>query len=727
MSTFRPSTTLTSRTFIGLLIAQFLAAFNDQAIHASAMFFAIDKETMSKDDAISLMPILFYAPWAIFGTLAGWLADRFSKRNSLIAWKIAEVGITLLALLGFWLGTHNIGGQLGPWLVLSTVFLMGTHSAFFVPAKYGCMPEILAPHLLSKGNGLLESLSFLAVILGTVCGGIMFYFFKGQEYYIGLVLVTLAVIGAVASFLIRKMPAANPTRPFPVNLFKPIYDNFKVMLRSRPVALAIVGIAFFIFVLTYMRSTMYMHGETRNPRWTEMDTSLIVGTVAFGIGLGSPMAGFLSGGKVELGLIPFGSVGMILALTLAALLLNFTGALVVCLILIGFFTSFYLVPMFTLLQHRAPKQSKGDLLATSNVINVTGAILASGLFKGLVIAAAWIGLTPPSELPREVARGTLLERTLDGERRLDSFKVKVGETTISYHGKTKKDPDTGETTAEKRILRELGKPAVGSEVVVGRYTMKPEGIEVTFYVVQPAERPLELDYDREPLTRFLFLGAALMTLCILLVLRWQMPDLFLRTLLWLRSLRRRRMTVLGMNNLPTDGPVILATSADSLDTSLLILSAVDRYARFLHVEAKGEEVHWLIRYMARRRGLGVLRPAAPEATDWQKVEQRAEKALRRAQVVALPLNGGDSAVKLEEVVEEVGARCAAPVVPVYCAVTPAPDGSPRQNVYVVFGTPLAAGTPAQAVRSEIQRLGDELNEQLRQGVDLGAAAIAMDH
>src|SRR5205807_5597658 len=127
----QPSDTLRSRTFIGLLIAQFLAAFNDQAIHASAMFFAINQKSMTEANAISLMPILFYAPWAIFCTLAGYLADRFSKRDSLVFWKVVEIGITLVALLGFWMGTH--GSPLGPFVVLSTVFLMGMHSAFFVP------------------------------------------------------------------------------------------------------------------------------------------------------------------------------------------------------------------------------------------------------------------------------------------------------------------------------------------------------------------------------------------------------------------------------------------------------------------------------------------------------------------------------------------------------------------------------------------------------------------
>src|SRR5262249_38983012 len=92
---------LKDRTFIGLIIAQFLAGFNDQAIHASAMFFAIHQKILTERQAITLMPILFYAPWAIFCTLSGYLADRYSKTYSLIGWKISEIAIALIALAGF--------------------------------------------------------------------------------------------------------------------------------------------------------------------------------------------------------------------------------------------------------------------------------------------------------------------------------------------------------------------------------------------------------------------------------------------------------------------------------------------------------------------------------------------------------------------------------------------------------------------------------------------------
>ena len=152
-------------------------------------------------------------------------SEPICKRQSLVAWKFAEIVITGIALAGFWLGTQ--GNRSGPWVVLSTVFLMGMHSAFFVPAKYGAMPEILSARQLSRGNGLLESLSFLAIILGTVFGGVLSSFYRGQENVIGLILVGLALAGAVASLLIRRMPAANPGRPFPRNLYGPLWENLR--------------------------------------------------------------------------------------------------------------------------------------------------------------------------------------------------------------------------------------------------------------------------------------------------------------------------------------------------------------------------------------------------------------------------------------------------------------------------------------------------------------------
>src|SRR5262249_31017170 len=149
--------------------------------------------------------------------------------------------------------------------------------------------------------------------------------------------------------LIQPMPAANPQRPFPPFLYQPLFNNIRGLLRSRPLAFAVIGIAFFTFIVAFMRATVYMHGESQIPRWSEEKTSLVVGMVALGIGLGSPLVGFLSGGKVEIGLVPVGALGMIFATTIAAAVLGYLPGLIACIILIGFFTGFYIVPLFTLL------------------------------------------------------------------------------------------------------------------------------------------------------------------------------------------------------------------------------------------------------------------------------------------------------------------------------------------------------------------------------------------
>ncbi len=518
---------LGSRTFIGLLVSQFFAAFNDQAIHAAAMFFAINKALMTEKTAISIMPILFYCPWAIFCTLAGYFADRYPKRNSLIAWKIAEVAITGIAILGFWIGNSKEAGgdKWGPIIVLGCVFLMGVHSAFFVPAKYGVMPEILPQNLLSKGNGLLESLSFLAVILGTVCGGVLSYAFYGREVYIGWVLFALAVVGAIASFLMKPMPAANPDRRLPRNIYAPIVQSLKTLFSTKPLRVALLGIAFFTFVVAFMRAAVYMLGESQNPRWDELKTSVVVGTVALGIGLGSPLAGLLSGKRVELRLVLLGAIGMIVLLVTAGLNIRTTGILVACIIGVGFFTGFYIVPLFTLLQHKAPKTSKGEMIATSNFINVVGAISASLLFYIVVTLAQASGVAPvvTAEQRKDLGTGTLTALELRHGRPA-SFLLTYDD------GKTLK-PDVELPPVKALDFSEILEDVFGkskTEVVLEVSTKVNEGDRVSvsqfdqkgvphYEIVGAGDKPTP-DYDNANLPTYLMIGAAIMTLLIAVAL-----------------------------------------------------------------------------------------------------------------------------------------------------------------------------------------------------------------
>ncbi|MFO0844643.1 MAG: MFS transporter [Gemmataceae bacterium] len=666
MKTFQPADHLHSRTFLGLLVAQFLAAFNDQAIHASAMFFAINTDTLTESGAISLMPMLFYAPWAIFCTAAGYLADRYSKRTALVTWKFVEVGISLLALAGFWLGRAG-RPELGAYVVLSTVFLMGLHSAFFVPAKYGAMPEILTPRMLSRGNGVLESLSFLAVILGTVSGGVLSSVYRGEEYRIGLILTALAAVGAVASLAIERIPAANPTRAFPRYVYQPLFHNIRQLLTSRPLVFAVIGIAFFTFLVAFMRQVVYMHGQSQLPPWSEAKTSYIVGMVALGIGLGSPLVGHLSGGKVEVGLVPIGALGMVLATAVAAAGLTNVPVLVGAIVCIGFFTGFYLVPLFSLLQHRAPKTSKGDAIATSNFLNITGAIAASLIFFAIDRAAVRTGFTPA--LP---ATGLEVQGVLD-------------EKPVIEHGHvTKVVVDGEEFTASDRppyVILDLDKGVgEGVEVVVRGYGAR----DVTYLNVRPADAPPEPIYNKERLPALLFLSAGAMTLLTLGLLWAILPDLFGRARYWLRTRFRQRLEIAGLLRLPGHGPVIVATDASGPAALRAVVSAGDR-------------VMWLVH--------------AAGPADAERELRGARQVLSRGGVVEVSLDEADDVSLLRGLLTDAQA----PVLPIHYLER---CFAGRKDVYVVAGSLLAPGAPIELVHEELHRLREDLDHRLATGAPL---------
>jgi MFS family permease len=664
---YQPANTLYSRTFIALLIAQFLAAFNDQAIHASAMFFAINKSILNEAQAISLMPILFYAPWAIFCTLAGYLADRYSKQSSLIFWKMAELLITAIALLGFWLGNKDYDE--GPWIVLSTVFLMGLHSAFFVPAKYGIMPEILKSHLLSKGNGLLESLSFLAVILGTVFGGVLSYHFKGQEYWIGIILFILAAIGSIASLWIEKIPAANPDRKFPPYLYQPVYANLKEMFRSRPLAIAVIGIAFFTFIVAFSRATIYMHGESQLPRWSEQETSVIVGMVALGIGFGSPLVGYLSGGKIEMGLIPIGIIGMVFGLIGEALFLDHLGFLISFIITTGFFTGFYVVPLFTLLQDRAPKSSKGDVIATSNLINVTGAILASFLFFLIVKMAHLSGVCPEIQ-PFKTTEGNLKSIQLSQGRPI-SYELSI--TTIDGN-KTETSFKISPTTVIDKFSEDV---VVGAAIVEKSYLLG----DVEHRKLYEKNESQPALFDNHFLPRYLFLVAAFFTLATLIIIRIRMPDLFLRTILWGFFFSKYILRAHGLHNLKSHGPVLIVHEGNNLEDSYLILSATDRTPRNLfHSNSSEENIPALINRLAKRHSLAWLNSNECSPEELTKILARSRKNIAKQHAISLSLNG-PWINGILEMINELNI----PVVPVLISRELNPTTKANNLMYVNFG------------------------------------------
>jgi acyl-[acyl-carrier-protein]-phospholipid O-acyltransferase/long-chain-fatty-acid--[acyl-carrier-protein] ligase len=690
------SETLASRTFIGLLLAQFTATFNDQAIHVVAIFYSVDMlvryaHVKSIDDkaVVAIVTACFITPFLLFSSYAGPLGDRFSKRSVVVFWKSAEVLMMGLAFLG--LGLPHLFGAGHPnlptiavWssaLVIAVVFLMGMHSTFFVPAKLGAMPEILHPGVLSRGNGVLEGTSFTAQILGTSAGGILYALLKGdliggklilgQEWMIGALLFVLALFGTISAFLMKPIPAAAPDLKLSFHWWRPLHENLSILWKSKPLILSVTGIALCVFITLFLRQTLFYQAEvTKELRVAQADlallqheptadhlsthldrflvrvlpprlekaaqepelrVALLFAVVGLGIGLGSVVAGYVSGHRIELGLVPVGAVTIVICTIIPCLLRRAPGTFVIMLFGIGCGAGFYLVPLYTLLQHRAPKQAKGNVVSASNFLNVVGGIIAVAVF----------------------------------------FTMTFG--------------------FERVMAPQAGKrPAVADAAVLQRHID-------------------ELNRQRQ-IPQLLFGITSVMTFGSLLLLVHRLPDFYLRTGIWLRARGHNPLRTVGIEHMPTDGPVLLLANCHVFPAALDLVAGVDRYVRLVYVADRGA-VRSRLQKWAEHAGM-ISVPAVPEAPEWARAERKGEAALRAGKMVALTVNQSACAAVVSRLIEAW--RAAVPdvvVLPVFCSsASGAAPVSPRVDPRIIIGAGLAATVPLDSVLAAIARLADATEE-----------------
>jgi len=209
------TTLLQDRSFRGITLTQFLGAFNDNFYKQLMLLLAIPA-VAGRPDQQQVATIVFALPFVLFSGIAGHLSDRFSKRLVIVLAKAAEIGIMGLRLLGFLM--YGISGYRGLLVVL---FLMGTHSAFFGPSKYGILPELFPSKDLPKANGIVLMTTFLAIIFGTVSAGFLgdLLVAPGQalvdaapQMWIGsTICIGIAMTGTWTSLWIRPVPPAHPS------------------------------------------------------------------------------------------------------------------------------------------------------------------------------------------------------------------------------------------------------------------------------------------------------------------------------------------------------------------------------------------------------------------------------------------------------------------------------------------------------------------------------------
>jgi acyl-[acyl-carrier-protein]-phospholipid O-acyltransferase/long-chain-fatty-acid--[acyl-carrier-protein] ligase len=358
------------RGFAPLLAAAALGAVNDNLYKIVVVLMAVNLGvTSGGTDYLALAGALFVVPYLLFSGYAGWVADAFNKRTVLIVTKSFEIIVMLAAFAA--LSSGNLE------FMLAVIFLTALQATFFSPAHYGILPELLPETELSRANGLDELCIFVAIILGTTGGGLIYAQWQDQVQLIALVLIAIATVGTVASLGIGRVPTPAESRPFVLFPWGEVYKGVQRLAADRALRLTVLGISYFWFLGALLQLGVIFFGKEALGL-DDGRASLLQGAIAVGVGLGSAVAGRLSGDKVELGLVPIGSVGIGISSLLLAWSPPSFGLALASLVLLGLAGGLFVVPLNANLQQRAPADERGRLLGTTNFLNMLGVLLASG-------------------------------------------------------------------------------------------------------------------------------------------------------------------------------------------------------------------------------------------------------------------------------------------------------------------------------------------------------------
>jgi len=356
--------------FWSLIATQFQGAFNDNGLKFLIIYLIVGTNLTPDEEEtkVLLVGALFALPFILFSMTGGFLADCFSKRTVTIGTKFFEIAVMIFAIVGFAL--HNMP------MLLAALFLASTQGALFGPSKYGLLPEILPENRLSWGNGVIELGTFLAAIAGTVVAGQLPKWFGGHQEYSGAFFLGCSVVGLLTSLGITHVQAADPAKKFQLNFLGDLWRHGERIAKDRVLWLAVAGNTYFFFLGALLQFDIVFYGRDVL-HVASSRGSLLQAAIAIGIGLGSLAAGYLSGGKIEYGLIPLGAIGITtFGFLLAAPGLSFETVLAL-LAALGFFGGFFIVPISALLQHRPEEEHRGGVLASANLLSFVGILAAS--------------------------------------------------------------------------------------------------------------------------------------------------------------------------------------------------------------------------------------------------------------------------------------------------------------------------------------------------------------
>ena len=359
------------RSFGFLNVTQFLGAFNDNVFKLLLiMFLTAGLAADAVSNVIAIAGIWFVVPFLLFTPFAGTLADRFSKRSIVVCVKVAEILVMTAACIAF-----AFGSRYGLYAVL---FAMAMQSAFFGPSKYGIVPELVRSDQLSKANGFLEGFTYLAIVGGTAFGLGLAEISDGHYAIVTLACLVIAVVGFVTSLSVKKTPVMGSKSKASVFFIRDVYRTLAGIRKDRDLLLAVFASAYFMLLAAFIYNNLIPYGMSVFGL-SQMRGGRLFVVVAVGIGIGSFLAGKVSGRKVEPGLIPFGSIGLTLTSYSLGLIDESKTMAVMMILLMGVFAGLFVVPIHAFIQLRAPAKKRGQVLAASGFLGWVGVLCASGL------------------------------------------------------------------------------------------------------------------------------------------------------------------------------------------------------------------------------------------------------------------------------------------------------------------------------------------------------------
>jgi acyl-[acyl-carrier-protein]-phospholipid O-acyltransferase / long-chain-fatty-acid--[acyl-carrier-protein] ligase len=409
-----PPNRLWTGSFIGLLMAQALGTMNDNIFRWLVIGLAANQMQDQKSLFLTLGTIALTLPFILFAAPSGFFADRFPKAR-VIQWaKFAEIIIMGLGAVAIAIGEV--------YSVFIVLFLMGAQSALYSPARLGSIPELLHPEQISRANGWLGLTNLIAIIIGTVIGNKLADVYRPDDLQsiliIGAVIVGIALIGWLFSRRISLQPAGDPGSRFQWNFLATTWHDLRALWQQSGLLRVALGIMFFwsLGALANINIDQYVSENGGIKQILNDHKSAFLVCLTIGVGVGSVLAGYWSGNRVELGILPLGATGIVVCcLMLYGIDGHFfaesAGQVITtnthywgCIWLFGLGLSAGLfdIPLEAYMQQNSSPKDRGSILAANNFLTFGGIIAVSGLFYLLRRPVGEIGSQVPWYSAKEI-------------------------------------------------------------------------------------------------------------------------------------------------------------------------------------------------------------------------------------------------------------------------------------------------------------------------------------